>query len=87
MNFELCSVSTVGEDYVYEIPPAPTNHFNMLYRNDKLGHSNQTQDSSFTSNKEHYKTLILTIKIKLLIKFLISVQLKVSIIPIHGFIK
>ena len=38
MNFELCSVSTVGEDYVYEIPPAPTNQFNMLYRNDKLGY-------------------------------------------------
>jgi len=28
----------VGEDYVYEIPPAPTNRFNMLYRNDKLGY-------------------------------------------------
>jgi len=38
MNFELCSVTTVGEDYVYEIPPAPTNKFNMLYRNDKLGY-------------------------------------------------
>jgi len=38
MNFELCSVSTVGSDYVYEIPPAPTNRFNMLYRNDKLGY-------------------------------------------------
>ena len=38
MNFELCSVSTIGEDYVYEIPPAPTNRFNMLYRNDKLGY-------------------------------------------------
>jgi len=38
MNFELCSVSTVGSDYVYEIPPAPTNSFNMLYRNDKLGY-------------------------------------------------
>ncbi len=38
MNFELCSVTTVDEDYVYEIPPAPTNRFNMLYRNDKLGY-------------------------------------------------
>jgi hypothetical protein len=38
MNFELCSVSTVGVDYVYELPPAPTNRFNMLYRNDKLGY-------------------------------------------------
>jgi hypothetical protein len=38
MNFELCSVTTVGEDYVYELPPQPTNQFNMLYRNDKLGY-------------------------------------------------
>ena len=38
MNFELVSTSTVVEDYVYEIPPAPTNQFNMLYRNDKLGY-------------------------------------------------
>ena len=38
MNFELVSTSTVGEDYVYELPPAPTNQFNLLYRNDKLGY-------------------------------------------------
>jgi hypothetical protein len=38
MNFELCSVSTVGEDYVYELPPVSTNKFNMLYFNDKLGY-------------------------------------------------
>ena len=38
MNFELCSVTSVGTDYIYEIPPAPTNQFNMLYRNDKLGY-------------------------------------------------
>lgn len=37
MNFELVSTSTIGEDYVYEIPPAPSGRFNMLYRNDKLG--------------------------------------------------
>lgn len=37
MNFELCSVTSIDEDYVYEIPPAPTGRFNMLYRNDKLG--------------------------------------------------
>lgn len=37
MNFELVSASTIGEDYVYEVPPAPTGRFNMLYRNDKLG--------------------------------------------------
>jgi len=38
MGFELCSVTSVGTDYIYEIPPAPTNTFNMLYRNDKLGY-------------------------------------------------
>ena len=37
MNFELVSVTSMGEDYLYEIPPAPTGRFNMLYRNDKLG--------------------------------------------------
>jgi hypothetical protein len=37
MNFELCSVSTVDSDSVYELPPAPSGRFNMLYRNDKLG--------------------------------------------------
>lgn len=37
MNFELVSVTSVDEDYMYEIPPAPSGRFNMLYRNDKLG--------------------------------------------------
>ncbi len=37
MNFELVSVSSVDADYVYEIPPAPSGKFNVLYRNDKLG--------------------------------------------------
>lgn len=37
MNFELCSVSTVDSNSVYEIPPAPTGKFNMVYRNDRLG--------------------------------------------------
>jgi hypothetical protein len=37
MNFELVSVTSLDEDYLYEIPPAPTGRFNMLYRNDKLG--------------------------------------------------
>ena len=37
MNFELCSVTSMDESYVYEIPPAPSGKFNMLYRNDKLG--------------------------------------------------
>jgi hypothetical protein len=38
MNFELVSVTSVGEDFMYEIPPAPTGRFNILYRNDKLGY-------------------------------------------------
>lgn len=37
MNFELVNVTSVDADYLYEIPPAPTGRFNMLYRNDKLG--------------------------------------------------
>lgn len=37
MNFELCSVTSMDEDYIYELPPAPNQRFNMLYRNDKLG--------------------------------------------------
>jgi hypothetical protein len=37
MNFELCSVTTVDSNSVYEIPPAPSGRFNMVYRNDRLG--------------------------------------------------
>ena len=37
MGFELVSVTSVDSDSLYEIPPAPTGRFNMLYRNDKLG--------------------------------------------------
>lgn len=37
MRFELCSVSSVDKDYVYELPPSPSGKFNILYRNDKLG--------------------------------------------------
>lgn len=37
MNFELCSVSAIDSDNIYEIPPVPSGKFNMLYRNDKLG--------------------------------------------------
>ncbi len=38
MGFELVSATSVDEDYVYEIPPAPSGRFNILYRNDKLGY-------------------------------------------------
>lgn len=37
MGFELASVTSINEDYVYELPPEPTDKFNILYRNDKLG--------------------------------------------------
>ena len=37
MPFELVSVTSLNEDYIYEIPPAPTGRFNILYRNDQLG--------------------------------------------------
>lgn len=39
MNFELVSVTSLGKDYIYEIPPAPTGSMNILYRNDKLGYA------------------------------------------------
>jgi len=37
MNFELVNVTSVDSNSLYEIPPAPSGTFNMLYRNDKLG--------------------------------------------------
>lgn len=37
MGFELVSASSVDTDYIYEVPPAPSGLFNILYRNDKLG--------------------------------------------------
>jgi len=37
-SFELTSMTSVGEDYLYEIPPAPSGKFNILYRNDQLGY-------------------------------------------------
>ena len=38
MGFELVSATSVGQEYMYEVPPATTNKFNILYRNDKLGY-------------------------------------------------
>lgn len=38
MNFELVSATSLNRDYLYEIPPAPSGQFNILYRNDKLGY-------------------------------------------------
>ena len=39
MDFELVSASSVDNDKVYELPPAPSGKFNILYRNDRLGYS------------------------------------------------
>jgi hypothetical protein len=38
MNFELVSVTSLNQNYLYELPPAPASQMNMLYRNDKLGY-------------------------------------------------
>lgn len=38
MNFECVSVSSIDSDTIYELPPGPTNKFNIVYRNDKLGY-------------------------------------------------
>ena len=38
MDFEGVSVTSMDQDYLYEIPPGPTGIFNILYRNDKLGY-------------------------------------------------
>jgi hypothetical protein len=38
MNFELTNMTSVGSTTLYEIPPAPSGTFNMLYRNDQLGY-------------------------------------------------
>jgi hypothetical protein len=37
MNFELVSATSLDRTYLYELPPAPSSQFNVLYRNDKLG--------------------------------------------------
>ena len=38
MNFELTNMTSVGSTSLYELPPAPSGTFNMLYRNDQLGY-------------------------------------------------
>lgn len=38
MNFELVNVTSIDSNYLYELPPALSGMFNMLYRNDKLGY-------------------------------------------------
>lgn len=38
MNFECVSISSVDKESIYELPPGPSNVFNIVYRNDKLGY-------------------------------------------------
>ncbi len=38
MNFECVSVTSIDSDSLYEPAPGPTNKFNIVYRNDKLGY-------------------------------------------------
>lgn len=62
MSFELVSVTSVGKEYLYELPPATASKFNLLYRNDKLGYGSpntgfffyfkQGQLKSYTFNVE-----------------------------------
>lgn len=37
MGFEAASATSYNEPYIYEIAPAPSNKFNILYRNDNQG--------------------------------------------------
>ena len=38
-GFEAVGATSVNESYIYEVPPAPGNLFNVLYRNDNRGNS------------------------------------------------
>lgn len=38
MNFEIVSATSLNQSYLYEMSPAPSGQFNILYRNDKLGY-------------------------------------------------
>lgn len=39
LSFEAVSASSVGQNYLYELPPFVGQNFNILYRNDNLGNS------------------------------------------------
>jgi hypothetical protein len=51
MDFELVNPTSSGESYIYELPPAPTTKFNILYKNDNLG-NNSTQTGWFSYFKQ-----------------------------------
>lgn len=56
MNFELVSTTSVGKDYLYELPPGPTGKFNVLYRNDKLGYGSPNTGFFFYFKQGQLKT-------------------------------
>lgn len=37
LPFEIVSATTIGQQYVYEVPPRPTSSLGFLYKNDNLG--------------------------------------------------
>lgn len=41
MNFEIISVTSTGQNFLYERDPNPSRVFNILYRNDNLGNSSE----------------------------------------------
>lgn len=43
--FEVVSVTSAGQSYIYENPPAPNGQFNILYRNDNQG--NESNNTGF----------------------------------------
>jgi hypothetical protein len=45
MTFEAVSATSLGQSYVYEVPPKTNNFFNILYRNDNYG--NGSNDTGF----------------------------------------
>ena len=41
MNFECVSVTSLNQNYLYELPPTPNGTFNILYQNDSLGYGSK----------------------------------------------
>jgi hypothetical protein len=44
-DFEAVSATSMGKDYLYEVPPTSTGSFNFVYRNDNYG--NSSNDTGF----------------------------------------
>jgi hypothetical protein len=41
-SFEVVSATSINQSYVYEVPPKPTQFFNILYRNDNNGNASNS---------------------------------------------